>query len=418
MNKIKNIIKNTLLALKNKNINATPNNYYKEFSIQAELVNEDFKECQIFKEAIYKLTQEEQDEVQKNNIETYDELVLLLLERISIKDINNFVDIIDHILAPSVNYDIEHTIKRLSVELSKDPKKLFQSEIIRKIKKITENRISADRAVVRDKALDIAKLTSLMGKYFDKSLIKSNNTMDEISNIKSELESLNLSDSSYRELGVLKSKLINTVFELENSVEKSQIELIQGKSDFEDLHKKINKLQKELENVKEERNLDYLTGVMNRRAFDIEVKKIEHKFKFFKSNYAIVFYDIDHFKSINDTYGHDCGDSILKIFAEVLKYLTRQEDVVARYGGEEFVALINYNQEKEIIKYLKRMKKLIKTSNFVYEDYKLKVQFSAGLVFRNKYSTYQEAIKRADGLLYQAKHEGRDKIILDDGMEL
>ena len=64
------------------------------------------------------------------------------------------------------------------------------------------------------------------------------------------------------------------------------------------------------------------------------------------------------------------------------------------------------------------MKKLIKTSNFVYEDYKLKVQFSAGLVFRNKYSTYQEAIKRADGLLYQAKHEGRDKIILDDGMEL
>ena len=72
---------------------------------------------------------------------------------------------------------------------------------------------------------------------------------------------------------------------------------------------------------------------------------MEKNFSIFDNDYAIVFFDIDHFKSINDDYGHTCGDVVLKKFASILKELTRTEDVIARYGGEEFIALINYQND-------------------------------------------------------------------------
>ena len=99
---------------------------------------------------------------------------------------------------------------------------------------------------------------------------------------------------------------------------------------------------------------------------------MERKYQVFNSNFAIVFYDIDYFKSINDKYGHACGDAILRSFAKILKDLTRKEDIVARYGGEEFVALIHYQDEIEVSRYIKRVKNTINETNFIYENNKIK----------------------------------------------
>jgi len=145
---------------------------------------------------------------------------------------------------------------------------------------------------------------------------------------------------------------------------------------------------------------------------------MEKKYSIFNADYAIVFYDIDHFKQINDKYGHTCGDMVLKNFAAILKELTRKEDIIARYGGEEFVALINYLDEIEIQRYIKRVKKTFENATFLYKDSKIKITFSAGITYRNKYESFIEAKKRADELLYEAKRKGRNKIILDNGIIL
>ncbi len=333
-------------------------------------------------------------------------------------DIKKFARMLNEILAPSIQYDIEEEINKLSVNLINNPKILLKENTLSQIKEISKKRIISDRRVIRDKTDDITKLTSLMGKYFDKTLLECGNSTDQISNIKEELEILSISNASHRELGILQSRLIDTVYNIEHSMEKSQQELIQSKTQFDNLQETILKLQDELKHVKEEKNLDYLTNILNRRAFDSEIKKMEQKHKIFNTNYAIVFYDIDYFKSINDTYGHDCGDAVLSMFSKVLKELTRQEDVIARYGGEEFVVLLNYDQEKEIINYLKRVKELIKNNNFIYENSNIEVKFCAGVSFRNKYSTYAQALKSSDDLLYKAKNSGRDKIIVDNNIEI
>lgn len=102
----------------------------------------------------------------------------------------------------------------------------------------------------------------------------------------------------------------------------------------------------------------------------------------------------------------------------ILKELTRKEDALARYGGEEFIALINYNEEIEIQRYIKRVKKTISNTNFRYKNTDIKLNFSAGVSHRKKYDSFSEAKKRADELLYEAKHGGRNKVIFDDGIIL
>ena len=170
--------------------------------------------------------------------------------------------------------------------------------------------------------------------------------------------------------------------------------------------------------TKEEILYDFLTSVLNRRAYEVEAKKTEKQFFIFETNFAIVFFDIDHFKKINDKYGHACGDEILKSFAKILKELTRKEDIVARYGGEEFVALINFRDKIEVIRYIKRVKNAFLNSTFIYKEHKINITFSAGVTFRNNYNSIVDAQAKADELLYEAKDNGRDKVIFDDGTVL
>lgn len=143
---------------------------------------------------------------------------------------------------------------------------------------------------------------------------------------------------------------------------------------------------------------------------------MEKKYTTLNTKYAIIFFDIDDFKDINDNYGHDCGDVVLKTFATILNKMMRQADIICRYGGEEFVGLISYKEKNEVINYINRIKDIILKHKFVYtNDIKLKVRFSAGVAFRDNYASYEDTIKYADILLYKAKHEGKDKIILDSG---
>ncbi|RXJ87003.1 GGDEF domain-containing protein [Arcobacter sp. CECT 8985] len=416
METTKKIIRDTIKSLSAKDIKPTPSHYEKEFQKQAKSIDYDYYELKEF-DTIYKtLSEEEQLFIRENNISTFYELVHLLLKRVKNKELIDFINHINYFLVPSIDHTIEDRIDILKEELKSNPQKLIRNSTISRLRKFTNERISRDKVVVQEKAKDVKKVISLMGKYFDKCILQSNDTTKQLHVIKEEIETLELSKHSVRDLAILQGKLIDSIYKIEHGIESTQRDLFKGQKDCVYLHKEINKLQNELDKVTKEKDLDFLTGINNRRSFISNIDKIENEYEIFKSKYAIVFYDIDHFKSINDKYGFECGDTILSTFATILKKLTREEDVVCRYTGEKFVSLVHYTEENEAIEYLKRVKNIISTNKFVHKDIKLKVQFCATMAFRNKYNNYKEAIEYAEALMNKAKHEGRNKIILDSGL--
>ena len=150
---------------------------------------------------------------------------------------------------------------------------------------------------------------------------------------------------------------------------------------------------------------DSLTKVFNRLA----LVSFFPKFQMSELSYSLVLLDIDHFKKINDVYGHDAGDFIL---SEVAKLFTKQlgTEHVFRIGGEEFVLLISNVSENELIT-AESIRELIQQHTFLYAEQKIQLSFSAGLVRGIKDNELPDILKLADQNLYQAKHNGRNCIV-------
>ena len=414
MKDIRELTKTTLFKLKENNRVTTPRNYFIEFRKQASLLNSEIEEFKLFERLKNSLTIDEKYSIEIN---TFNDLAIVLASRISNDDLKKLINAFEDILKPSIEFANYEEIENFIAETLLKPESLVTNDSIKQLKEFSKKRIDTDRKNLKDKTDDIIKLTTLMSRYFDKTLHDSDNTCDEIIKIKEELITLNISNASQRELKIVQAKLIDTIYKIENTIKTNKDIINDNKEKFENFHKQIEELQKELAIAKEEKEIDYLTGVLNRRAYHNEVEKMEQMYSLFKNNYAIVFFDIDHFKNINDLYGHTCGDAVLKNFANILSKLTRKEDVIARYGGEEFISLINYDDEIEIQRYIKRVKDTIKSTNFIFKEKNIHISFSAGVSFRNKYDSYHDAKKVADDLLYESKHKGRDKIIFDNKKE-
>jgi diguanylate cyclase len=415
LSNIKELTKNTLFKLKEENLPTTPENYFIEFKNQAQESNIEIAEFELFNKIKKNLTI---NEIKSLEINTFNELAIILAKRVNEEELKKLINIFEEILKPFSDSDLSQEIKEFILKILENPQNITLDESIDILKEIANKRVNSDRKILKDKTSDIIKLTSLMGRYFDKTLNESGNSSEDILKIKNELITLNMSESSQRELKIVQTKLVDTIHKIENSIKLNCKIINDQKMQFNSLNEQIKKLQEELLIERVEKQTDFLTNVFNRRAYHNEIEKIEKNYTIFNNNYAIIFYDIDHFKKINDTYGHTCGDAVLRNFAGILKNLTRTEDVIARYGGEEFIALINYETEEEVLGYIKRVKKAITSTNFIYKDQSIHIKFSAGISYRNKYDSYSDAKKRADELLYEAKSKGRDKIIFDNNIEI
>lgn len=415
MNNTDNIVKNIISKSTTDKIDLTTENYFKEFRAIANKLNFESDDLTLFEELLNKLTRKELKQLEN---ETPLFLAKVLVNRTNENELKKLLSVLEDVLSPAIDFGENEKTHEFISTLSKEPKKIVDNDTLREILKISKNRVKNDRNVLKEKTDDIIKITSLMEKYFEKTLLESDNSTNELSKIKDDLNSLNISSYSQREMGIFQGKLVDIIYNIEHTMKKSMDSLNEHKEKFDELNKTIESLQNELSILREQNNIDFLTEIFNRRAYNEEVEKIEKKFSIFGANYAIVFIDIDHFKSINDNFGHSCGDAILKSFAKVLKGVTRQEDVLARYGGEEFISLVHYREEEEVIKYIKRLKNIANSNSFVYKDAKIDLKFSAGISFRSNYEHYEDAKKEADDLLYKAKKTGRNKVILEDGTEI
>lgn len=158
--------------------------------------------------------------------------------------------------------------------------------------------------------------------------------------------------------------------------------------------------------------LDPLTGTFNRRALkDVIKREIAHS-KRTASPLSIIIADLDHFKKINDTYGHQVGDAVLTNVVAVIKTILRLEDVLARYGGEEFVIVLPGIEVDRAIEVAERLRLAIKNQRLVIDRYVIDITSSFGVTgFHERPLDYETLIRHVDEALYQAKAFGRDKVV-------
>jgi len=157
---------------------------------------------------------------------------------------------------------------------------------------------------------------------------------------------------------------------------------------------------------------DELTQINNRKYLDFQLVQAKNEFDAFGQGFSILFIDIDQFKSINDTYGHNVGDEILKIIAQTLQSNIRPKDMIGRWGGEEFIVIVKNNSLKTLNRVAERLRRLSEHSAYKSVKHTISVTVSIGGTVYKKGESIKSLIARADKYMYEAKKRGRNQVII------
>jgi diguanylate cyclase (GGDEF)-like protein len=176
-----------------------------------------------------------------------------------------------------------------------------------------------------------------------------------------------------------------------------------------ELHRQIQAKNRLLEEMA---LTDALTGLPNRRAVDVWASRELSAAARYHFPFWVVMADLDFFKKVNDTYGHDAGDTVLKSFAEILKANTRQSNMCARFGGEEFLLVITHSDKEGAKIAIERIRMQFESKKFNFGNGTVTVTASFGIAgFRGtKPPDWNALVACADTALYAAKHKGRNRI--------
>ncbi|MFO0916731.1 MAG: diguanylate cyclase [Planctomycetaceae bacterium] len=175
-------------------------------------------------------------------------------------------------------------------------------------------------------------------------------------------------------------------------------------------------LQSHNEELKQQALRDPLTGLYNRHFFDETIAREFRACARDASPIGVLFADVDHFKKLNDTYGHQCGDEVLQRISKIFSDSIRGSDTVARFGGEEFVILVKQPTEKGLERIAERIREQIALEPFTFQQSRIAVTVSLGaaMTIPNRQGTDspRELIAAADDCLYQSKHAGRNRVTI------
>jgi diguanylate cyclase (GGDEF)-like protein len=175
-----------------------------------------------------------------------------------------------------------------------------------------------------------------------------------------------------------------------------------------ELEKKTRALEKANKTIKRMARTDPLTELANRRHFQEEMETRLSEAGRHEFPVAVAMGDLDHFKGINDTFGHDAGDKVLKLFAKILKDSCRKEDLPARWGGEEFIVLMPHTSAEEGYKLTERVRQALEESSIPEIDRAITASF--GVAEFQRGDDANSLVTRADGALYEAKESGRNRV--------
>ncbi|WP_294428052.1 GGDEF domain-containing protein [uncultured Treponema sp.] len=155
-------------------------------------------------------------------------------------------------------------------------------------------------------------------------------------------------------------------------------------------------------------NHDLMTGLFNRRFFEhiMQRNKTENE-----NDYTIAIFDIDDFKKVNDTYGHQAGDCVLKTVSEILEDNSQQDYVTVRWGGEEFILYMPQTSENEAYNHLEKLCNKIRSTTVEYDEHKIRVTVTVGMCTGSDLTDYENVIRQADDKLYYGKRNGKNCVV-------
>jgi diguanylate cyclase len=232
---------------------------------------------------------------------------------------------------------------------------------------------------------------------------------------KSEIHASSLNLAQHRLENITSdAELSDLVQDLKTSNDAYRKETSELQSRLKDSQKQISQLKERAKQAEKLAGLDPLTGIANRRKLDTELTRevaLSHERE---TPLCIIISDIDHFKSVNDLFGHRTGDAVLRQFAQLLMSMVRSSDIVARYGGEEFAIVLPNSPLGNAFEIAERIRTAVQRQTWIDGETALDLKLTAsfGIADIRDGETTVNLINRADSKLYEAKRLGRNRTIL------
>ena len=252
-------------------------------------------------------------------------------------------------------------------------------------------------------------LKNMIATFIDRLGLVSQSTGDYHDRIGSYAEAISKTDNIVA-LNQILEKLMTDTRGMQLDMMRSRDDFFEAKRKAEEAEARIQALEDELQAVSEKVREDQLTGTLNRRgmndAFEREFGRADRS----KRPISVALLDVDNFKKLNDTFGHQAGDAALVHLAKVVQATLRPSDVIARYGGEEFVILLPEASSADAQQIMTRVQRELTKRFFLANNEKLFITFSAGVAERQPGEKQDDIIGRADKAVYAAKVAGKNRV--------
>lgn len=319
-----------------------------------------------------------------------------------------FVSLLTSTLEPSITDKIIGDIDRITKNLKDEPRLLESLKFRNDIKNLTKKRIELDKAEISSKIAALDKVLEGIDGRILRLIDSSKDGSDKMGFIRRDLGLINLSKDSFEGI---RDKMLGIADMLDGEIRQLGEQMMSDQLTIKELQEKISALETQLEDAKAQSREDFLTKTATRKAFVEELERFENEYLKNGLDYCVCFFDIDHFKKINDAYGHDAGDTVIASVAKTLLKASRKEDIVSRYGGEEFVVLLPGLSLEQSVEFASRVRTTLKNSKFLYKEERISVTISCGVAVRSAYQSSAAALEASDKMLYEAKQNGRDQVM-------
>ena len=256
-----------------------------------------------------------------------------------------------------------------------------------------------------------ATLKNLMATFIDRLGEITRNTGDYHQKIENYSKKIGKSND-LTELSHLLEDIMQDTRIIQASALRSHEELIGTRKQVQEAEAKIRELERELAQVSELVHQDQLTSALNRRGLDEAFEREATRADRSQTPVCVALIDIDNFKRLNDTKGHQAGDQALVHLSRVIKEALRPSDAVARYGGEEFIIVLPGIGIEEAAATVERLQRELTKKFFLHENERILITFSAGVALRAQYEPQEDVIARADKAMYQAKTTGKNRVAM------
>ncbi len=256
-------------------------------------------------------------------------------------------------------------------------------------------------------------LKTLLAVFVERLGEVTENTVDYHGKIERYSERIIATDS-LDALKTLIDELMSDTRGMQVDMMRSRDDLLVARQQAQVAEQRVHELEGELVRVSEQVREDQLTGALNRRGMEDAMAREIARATRSKKPLCVSVLDVDNFKKLNDTHGHAAGDAALVHLAKVIKHTVRPTDVIARYGGEEFIIILTETALDEAVKVTGRLQRELTKRFFLHNNERLLITFSAGVAEYRAGDTDETLFQRADKAMYQAKVQGKNRVVRSD----